>query len=319
MSVMSSESRREYASRIHKVLDYINDNIGRDLSLQTLAKVSCFSRFHFHRIFTAQIGETPVDFVKRLRLERAAGMIITRASQSITDIALSCGFSSSSVFARAFKEQFEISPTEWRRKGEQSLERIQKSKKCTAKRTSGKAQPVEKLYFDVDDRTMQIMKKIPLKVAVKTFQRRHVAYVPNLGGYSGDKIREAWSRLCSWAEPLGLLEPPAELIGISFDDPEITPKDKCRSYACVTIPHDLKPPKDIGVLDIPGGRHAVLSFNGTEEEIPLAYVRMFADWLPGSGFEPADNPCFEIYYADPDADPEGKFVMDICVPIQTLS
>lgn len=319
MAVMSSESKREYTARIHKVLEYVNKNIDGNLSLQKLAEVSCFSQFHFHRLFSSIVGETPLDFVKRLRLERAAGMLATRSSLSITDIAFTCGFSSSATFARAFKKHFEMSPTCWRVMAEQLMEKIQKSKKDKNGRKLRKANSRGIKYHDTVDIMIEKMKKIPMHITIKTFEPRHVAYVPNLEGYFPEKIRDAWEKLTSWAEPLALFVPTAEAIGISYDDPDVTPPDKCRYYACVTISPDIKPPKDIGMMDIIGGRYAVMAFNGTEEEIPTAYKRFFAEWLPKSGFEPADHPCFEIYYSIPENDPEGKFVMDICLPINPLS
>lgn len=146
---------------------------------------------------------------------------------------------------------------------------------------------------------------------------RRIAYVANLEGYDQQRIARAWERLCGWAGPLGLLTE-GEMIGVSFDDPAITPKHKCRYYACVTIPDDLVPPKDIGVMDLPGGRHAVAPFDGSTADIEAAYRYLYGTWLPGSGFEPADVPCFEIYHSTPDDDPEGHFVMDICIPLRPM-
>jgi AraC-like DNA-binding protein len=50
--------RQEYVGRVNRVIDYIEENIDTELTLETLAKVASFSRFHFHRIFSALVGET---------------------------------------------------------------------------------------------------------------------------------------------------------------------------------------------------------------------------------------------------------------------
>src|SRR5215469_13120031 len=97
----------EYAQRINRVIDYLRANLDRQVKLQELAKVACFSEFHFHRIFGAVSGETLNDFTNRLRLEKAA-RLLRYSDRSVTDIALDCGFSSSATFSRAFRSGFDI-------------------------------------------------------------------------------------------------------------------------------------------------------------------------------------------------------------------
>jgi AraC family transcriptional regulator len=86
-------ARNEYMARINRVIDHIDRNIGKDLSLEELARVAHFSRFHFHRIFHALVGETLNTFIQRLRLERAANQLTDNPKKSITAVGLDCGFS----------------------------------------------------------------------------------------------------------------------------------------------------------------------------------------------------------------------------------
>lgn len=109
--------REEYMSRINRVIDYIETNIDEDLSLENLARVANFSRFHFHRIFRAIVGETLSQFIQRIRVERAAAQLIDNPRKSITEIAFDCGFSGSATFARAFRETFHMSASQWRSNG----------------------------------------------------------------------------------------------------------------------------------------------------------------------------------------------------------
>ena len=95
--------REEYISRINRVFDYVERNIGQEMSLERLAGVANFSAFHFHRIFHAMVGETLNQFVQRVRVERAASQLVVNPKKSITEIALDCGFSSSAAFARVFE------------------------------------------------------------------------------------------------------------------------------------------------------------------------------------------------------------------------
>ena len=111
-----SRTAKEYKNRINRVIDYINANLKQPLSLDVLAGVASFSSFHFHRIFRAMTDETLSDFVKRLRLEKAANMLAVNPRASVTAVAFECGFSSSASFARSFKERFGCSATEWRKR-----------------------------------------------------------------------------------------------------------------------------------------------------------------------------------------------------------
>src|SRR6266404_6252717 len=115
--VQATEStRNEYAARMNRVVDHIQSHLADPLNLERLAAVACFSPFHFHRLFRVWMGETLQDFVHRLRLERAAQLLVFNRLRSISEIALECGFSSSGAFARAFKGAFGVSASEWRKR-----------------------------------------------------------------------------------------------------------------------------------------------------------------------------------------------------------
>src|SRR5580698_10306061 len=102
----SVTTRKEYAARMNRVVDYIQNHLADPLDLERLYSVACFSSFHFHRLFRAWMGETLQSFVHRPRLEKAAHVLVFDQARSISDIASECGFSSSGTFARAFKLAF---------------------------------------------------------------------------------------------------------------------------------------------------------------------------------------------------------------------
>lgn len=91
----SEATRREYAARMNRVVDPIQGHLAGSLDLEQLAAVACFSPFHFHRLFRAWMGESLQAFVHRLRLERAAQLLVFDRVRTISDIALECGFSNS--------------------------------------------------------------------------------------------------------------------------------------------------------------------------------------------------------------------------------
>src|SRR5437899_7989877 len=121
-----TQANSKYAQRIDRVIDYLRGNLDRQVKLEELAKVACFSEFHFHRIFSAVSGETLNNFTNRLRLEKAA-RLLRYSEQSLTDIALDCGFSSSATFSRAFLSGYDTSPSQFRKSGEIKRARFAKN------------------------------------------------------------------------------------------------------------------------------------------------------------------------------------------------
>jgi len=93
----------DYVKRILKVLIYIEDHIEEEISIEELAKVSCHSPFHFHRIFHMVVGETVYKYVRRLMLEKAASKL-RYTERPITDIAMDTQYDTPSAFTRAFKQ-----------------------------------------------------------------------------------------------------------------------------------------------------------------------------------------------------------------------
>lgn len=83
------DQEEEYVRRILKVLIYIEENIDEDLTLKNVAKVACYSPFHFHRIFQSIVGETVLVYIKRLRMQAAAGKL-RYTEQLVTEIAFQC-------------------------------------------------------------------------------------------------------------------------------------------------------------------------------------------------------------------------------------
>ncbi|MCK4751207.1 MAG: helix-turn-helix transcriptional regulator, partial [Bacteroidales bacterium] len=112
---VQQQSRNEYIHRINRVVDYIEAHLDDEHSLVTLAQVAHFSPFHFHRIFRALTGETINNYVKRIRLQMAGRMLLNDYRRSVSDIAVQCGFNSTAVFCRAFRDHYRRSTGEFRK------------------------------------------------------------------------------------------------------------------------------------------------------------------------------------------------------------
>ncbi len=318
-------ARREYTGRINRVLDYISAHPDRTFTLDELAKVAAFSPCHFSRLFAELMDESLFACIRRLRLERAAGKLRANRDASITAIALDCGFSSSAVFAREFRRHFGVSATAWRNNGK--TER----KECKAERKERKASAPSPRYdgSSTADAGATIRKgkqnmaqqQVKGDVAVKELPGYRVAYLRHIGPYEHSSISRVWDRLCRWAGPRGLLQS-GQTLGISHDDPEITPSAKLRYDAGVTVGPDVKPEGEISIQELKGGQYAVCRVTCTPAQIKDAYHWLFAEWFPQSGWQCADGPGYEQYAPEcgTQQDTEGNpiFVMDICIPVKPL-
>lgn len=307
-------SRNDYINRINRVIDYIEANLAKEMTLDELADVAAFSPFHFHRIFTAFMDESLSHFIKRLRLEKAAAMLCS-GEQPVTDIALDCGFSSSSVFARSFKEFFGISATEWRIR-----------KNCKDDSNGGKAHSKNRedllsseSYNLIKNNRRKQMNVVAEQVEVKDLEEMSVAYVRYVGPYAGDEklFENLYSRLFKWAGPRGLLNFPETMaISVYHDDPNLTDEDKLRTSICITVPEDTAVSGDIGLMKIPGGKYAMARFEISPDQYGDAWNYVCGEWLPDSGWTPGEGMNFEISLNDPKEHPEGKHIVAICIPVK---
>jgi AraC family transcriptional regulator len=310
----SARNRLEYERRINRVMDYVSRNLAEPLTLEKLADVAAFSPFHFHRVFTAMTGERVGDFIQRIRLERAARSLLRHPDREITEIALACGFGSSSSFAHAFKNHFGFSATQWRKDGAHNLEARRREQYSNLNQVNRKLEQAESAALGHN----RVVEK-PLNVSVTTLPDFHTAFMRNVGPYGAPQVPALWHRLLGWAGTRGLVTPDRVTIGISYDDPSVTPPEKCRYDACIVIPAGMNPEPYANVKDVRGGMYAVAEYVGTAGEIIEAWHRMFSSWLPSSGYQPDNRDCFELYRGNAYVDQaKGVFKCDICIPVRPL-
>lgn len=283
-----------YASRLGKVLAYIDHHLHQPLALAELAALVAFSPFHFHRVFLDWQGETPQAYIRRARLTRAAALLQYAPQCPVREVAQLSGFTSPEAFVRAFRAFFGHTPSGWR-----------------------KSPPPAPRAAQLPDATALWCAQ---RVQLRFLPRRRVAYQRKIGPY-GEQEAQLWQRLqqlllqaghaCDSAAPLCA-------IGIGLDDPRLTPAGRCRFDACIEIGAAQKLPVQIPLKWIGGGMHAVLPLPaehplGTDDKD--AYWRwLFESWLPASGYAINSQPCFELYANGmPQAGGAGGA---LCLPLQ---
>jgi AraC family transcriptional regulator len=302
---MAGGHRGEYDRRVNRVIDHIRAHLADELALAGLARLAGFSPYHFHRVFRGATGETVAGFVQRLRLERAAVALRDHPDASVLAVALDHGFGSAAAFARAFRARFGMSATVWRAAGAERWRR--RWRKADQQRSKpGKA-------------SSRVPRHAPrVSVTVTRMPPLHVAAMRYVGPYGARGLPEHWGRMRAWIAAQELGPSPRVKVGVAYDDPSVTAPARCRYDACVVIQPDFAPDRLVDVLDLPGGLSALATFTGTAHEIQGVWDRVFAGWLPGSGYEPDDRPCYELYRGDPSDDDRNVFRCELHLPVRRV-
>src|SRR5215813_224250 len=293
---------RFYKECILRVLVHVQRHLDEPLALEELARLACLSPHHFHHVFTGMLGEPLASHVRRLRLERAASRL-KLTDVAIIQIALEAGYETHEAFSRAFRKNFGLSPVQFRRrngvttriKAASSVHYVNRGRL----RTFAPAQ--------TQDRSINVI--------IKRLKPMRVAFMRHIGPY--DQVGKTWDHLMMFLGKEGLLDGTAQFIGICHDDPAVSPHDKIRYDACVTVDEGFRSCGDIGVQVIPQGDYAVTTHFGPYAKLGESYTKLLGAWLPHSGRRLRSTPCFEIYFNAPENTEPEDLITDIHAPLET--
>ena len=187
---MKEDTHKSYKERMLRVLLYIQKHLDEQISLDELARVACFSPFHFHRIFRGMMGESLKEHIRRLRLERA-GIQLRKSSTSITQIAFQAGYEALESFIRAFKEIFGVAPSEYR----------------NHYHALGQNPMLSGVHYLPGKETLEL-KTIhsggkAMDVRIEKFGPVKVAFMRHTGPYQA--CGQTWGKFAQWAGSKGLL------------------------------------------------------------------------------------------------------------------
>ncbi len=307
-----------YTQRMNRVLDHIDAHLDETLEIARLAEVANFSPYHFHRIFTAWMGETLGDYLARRRLEIAAIRLAGHRQTPVLHIALEVGFGSGEAFSRAFKAGFGCTPSAWRaqtpaRWGEELLQARRKSNPDQGERKQDQAGAAP-----TEDNIGSTTRLEPaMQVTLATLPPTRIAYLRHIGPY-GESIARFWqTEFLPWMFANDLRN--RDCYGIGHNDPHIGDPAHFRYDACVEVPESFVPNGKAGLATLPGGRYAQYRYRGDGPGIGRAWAEVLRHWLPQSGLQIDSRPLFEHYPAGSYYDPQtGEFECLICVPVKPL-
>ena len=220
----------------------VQRNLDGELNLESLAEKLGYSPFHFHRLFSTAVGETPRKYVERLRLEKAAYKLqIT--DEPILDVCLSVGFKNHETFARAFKRYFGASPRDCRKNA-----KVLQVRRLEANRS-----------FRGDGCSLS-------RVRFESQRPMHLLSMMHVGAYAeipapfteGDRL---WTALVEWAKRHNVSYRRIPL-SLYHDNPTVTPKAAQRTDACIPIDATVAGTRTVRCVEFVGGEYGVVEHIG---------------------------------------------------------
>lgn len=273
----------DHGERIARVVAVIGERLEDDLDLETLAGIACFSPHHFHRVYRSVMRETPAETLRRLRLHRAAAAL-RNPRASLTTIARRAGYASVDAFSRAFTAAYGRTPRAYR----------------AGAADHAAKHGTEEIHAMYD-------------VTIDTFTGVRLLGSMHHGAYP--QIGTTFSRVAAIMNAQNLFGPATRTFAIYYDDPASIPVDRLRSFAGFSVGDGVVPPPGTEIVEIAPAIVATLLHKGPYAELETAYKYLYGAWLPLSGREPANQPCFEEYLNDPRALPPTEWLTRVAMPL----
>lgn len=306
---MSDIYKDEYIARICKVQDYIEKYYFQNISVEKLAEVAGFSKYHFNRIFKSILHESLSEYVNRIRIEHSLFLLAYRTDMSITEIALNLGYTDSAIFSRAFKTNYGISPYACRKKY---------STKCKENIFISEYNQLEK-----KKRWDQKAYSELGKIRIESRDEMTAAYVRHIGDYKSLERNYAKliQRLFKELEKQHQIDHDnIKVLAMYHDNPEFGQEDQFRTSLCMLLPKDfvIKETDKLGVIKIEGGLYAIGHFKIQQEQFQDAWDFMYQQWLTTSNYVPRDACPFELYLNNPMVEKNHHIEVDIYMPIEPI-
>ncbi|WP_294236114.1 GyrI-like domain-containing protein [uncultured Sphingomonas sp.] len=288
---------QNYHARMQRVLDHIDRHLEDNLDLDVVSGIAAFSKYHFHRQFTATFGLSVHRYVQLARMKRASYQLAYRDAQSVTDIAMDAGYYAPDAFARAFRRRFGQSPSSFRKAPDW--------------------EPWLAAFGPLDNARSKLMQTTytPDDVTIRDVSPTPVAIMEHRGDPA--TIGATIQRFIAWRKATGLSPKTNPTFNVFHADPRTTPPAEYRMDLCVGTDRPIDAHGErIEVGTIPGGRCAVLRVVGNTDNLEHAALYLYRDWLPASGEEVLDFPlyCRRITFF-PEV-PEHEAVAELFLPLR---
>jgi AraC family transcriptional regulator len=284
----------DYVKPVLKALAYIEQNLTRDLSPESVAKEAAFSKYHFHRIFLALTGNSVAGYIRRRRLTEGARALL-ESGNKIIDVALDFRFETPESFTRAFKNMYGVTPRQYRNR-QNHFEALHQPKIGPDILTHLKER-------------MRMEAKILNKPTFKVIGKRY------FGENKNQEIRKLWDVFLPRMEQIKSRINKTVSYGICYPVDGESNEAPFEYIAAVEVSDLNDIPAEMVGKTIPGQKYAVFNHQGAVDKILDTYQTVYAVWQPKSGYKLKKAPDFEYY--DERFKPENPEAseLDIYIPI----
>jgi len=283
-----------HRSQIGRAQRYVRLHLAERMSLSRMAHEAGSSSYHFARLFQAYIGETPFEFLRRIRLVTALRMLQEDANASVTEIALGVGYETSAAFNKSFRKTLAMTPSDFRNLGKERQDEVihdlsrPKLPKEVAMNLSAEFEPVSRPLTDY----IFIEKHGPFAEVAPPLWND---LIPLLGKLDQQQIRE--------------------YLGLSGIDKSKSGEDTMIYRAGVALAQEPnKLPDGLHYRTIKAGKYASFLLTGPYSHIWMAFDRIFKT-LSEKRVTLRPEFCIENYLNDPQVTPEDQLQTQLLVPI----
>jgi len=277
--------------RYKRLVEYLDNHVGEDITPELIESLCFYSYRNINRIFHTLNNETIGQYIKRLRMEKAAEYL-KYSKSSVTEIANKVGVSDTASVSKAFKKMLGSSPSSYR-------ETV-----------------IIKQEMNIENITPTVIKPIEYELVERS--DLNVVYSQYKGSYENiAAMSELWNRHIRLALKNNLLNSSTQYLAEILDDNEITSSLNCRYNAVISVDEAQDFESD-GVLrrkTIPGGWYAKFNHHGSHASSKDTYDRIYGQWIQYIGLELDDKAIIEIYVNDDGKTPEDQLLTEIYVPV----
>jgi AraC family transcriptional regulator len=283
-----------HRSQIGRAQRYIRVNLSEKLSLSDIAREAGSSSYHFARLFLAYTGETPFDFLRRIRLATALRMLQEDSEGPVTEIALSVGYETPSAFNKAFKKMLNLNPSDFR--------------------NLGQAGQYDVIYHLSKPR-VQTKMEMNLSPNFEIVSRllTHYVYLEKQGPFA-EVAPGTWNDMFPLVFSQFDRSQLVEFLGLSTIDKTKVGEEALIYQAGVTLksaPSKLS--KGLQYKPIKGGKYARFLLTGPYSHVWIAFNQIFKT-LAAADVRLRQEYCIENYLNDPQVTPEDKLLTELLVP-----
>lgn len=285
---------------MNEAIQYIESHLTDEIDLAEVAKIACYSEYHFKRMFSMLSGVSLSAYIRRRRLSEAAFELLN-GDEKVIDLALKYGYQSPDSFARAFQGMHGMLPSEVRQKGQQLKAFPPMTFQLTIK--GGVAMNyriVNKEAF----RIVGMMKRVPIQ-----FEGVNPEIAAMWQSLTPEKIQQL--KALSNIEPTGIIS-----ASTHFSEGRMQEEGELDHY--IGVATTAACPDNCEALEVPALTWAVFEAVGPfPETLQDVWGRIYAEWFPTSNYEATPGP--EILWNESKDTTSLKYRSEIWVPVKKKS